>query len=314
MRPDDSADSCTRPGKMRQSRLPFPNIWRAGSGSIRDGNSDFGPMRIWRNSWIPAAPNTAICFILIRSRSCGPISGVTWYCGNSAAYMPISMPKRWQTSRRCSNSEVPIFAYEPRSHAALEFIRRRGFINIVSNAVILSPAGHPFWDHLLRLMHRCRSAGDPLDATGPIVLTAAVEQAPAAAAPRSCLRMYFARSINSACPLIAIDQHWNRLLFIIGLEPVQIRTLWTPLLAPSSPQVTMRDFSAAVAEADRFLSAIDRAIVNAAHRRMGACSLQYRSATPPTASIACSSASSRFAIRATICRLRYWKATAPTIA
>jgi hypothetical protein len=32
-------------------------------------------------------------------------------------------------------------------------------------------------------MHRCRPAENPLDATGPIVLTAAVEQAPAGAAP-----------------------------------------------------------------------------------------------------------------------------------
>lgn len=78
----------------------------------------------------------------------------------------------------------PIFAEEPPSHAALEFVRSRGFRRIVSNAVIASPAGHPFWDHLIALMRRCRSAEGPLDATGPFVLTAAVESAPADTLPQ----------------------------------------------------------------------------------------------------------------------------------
>jgi hypothetical protein len=80
-------------------------------------------------------------------------------------------------------SARPICFKEPDSHAALEFVRARGFTRLVSNAVIASPAGHPFWDHLLALLRRCRHAPNPLDATGPFVLTAAVESAPAHAVP-----------------------------------------------------------------------------------------------------------------------------------
>lgn len=71
----------------------------------------------------------------------------------------------------------PIFAYEPPSHAGLEFVQSRGFTRIVSNAVILTPRAHPFWDDFLNLLSRCRSAANPLDATGPFILTAACEQA-----------------------------------------------------------------------------------------------------------------------------------------
>jgi hypothetical protein len=74
------------------------------------------------------------------------------------------------------HSDVPIFADEPPSHARLEFVRRRGFGRIVSNAVIASPPDHAFWDFFLDLMGRCRTASDVLDATGPFVLTAAIEQ------------------------------------------------------------------------------------------------------------------------------------------
>jgi Anp1/Glycosyltransferase sugar-binding region containing DXD motif len=79
-----------------------------------------------------------------------------------------------------TKSSVPVFAYEPESQSALEFVRRRGFRRIVSNAVMASPAEHPFWQHLLQLLRRCRSARSPLDATGPFLLTAAVETYPEA--------------------------------------------------------------------------------------------------------------------------------------
>jgi hypothetical protein len=81
------------------------------------------------------------------------------------------------------DADRPILAEEPASHAAAPFVRVRGFTRLVSNAVMASPAGHPFWDHLLALLRRCRHAANPLDATGPFVLTAAVESAPAGAAP-----------------------------------------------------------------------------------------------------------------------------------
>ena len=127
--------------------------------------------------------------------------GRFWSCGNSAAFMPISIPKQWQASAHCWKSETyRLFAYEPQSHAALEFVRDRGFRSVVSNAVILSPAGHPFWDHLLQLMHRCRHATNPLDATGPFVLTAAFETSArdGCAVRAPCARVFSRRQIRRA--------------------------------------------------------------------------------------------------------------------
>lgn len=80
-------------------------------------------------------------------------------------------------------SSVPIFAEEPASHTQLEFVQRRGFDRLVSNAVIASPPGHPFWDFLLNLLRRCRTATNPLDATGPFVLTAAIDNSPLSEKP-----------------------------------------------------------------------------------------------------------------------------------
>jgi len=82
------------------------------------------------------------------------------------------------------DSPAPIFAFEPPSHADGEWVRSRGFQSIISNAVMLSPAGHPFWDHMLSRIRECRHATNPLDATGPFLLTAAVELAPPNTAPR----------------------------------------------------------------------------------------------------------------------------------
>jgi hypothetical protein len=166
-------------------------------------------------------------------------------------------------------SEAPLFAYEPQSHAALEFIRSRGFRSVVSNAVILSPAGHPFWNHLLRLMRRCRYASNPLDATGPFVLTAAVEQAPVAAAPCVLPAHVFS-------PIDKFGGPVNR-----GgstLETVAVHhwagTWWKPQAADVSvaqpaPAATVQDFAAVAADADRFLRSIDHAVVRAAHPKNG---------------------------------------------
>ncbi|HEY5225673.1 MAG TPA: glycosyltransferase [Methylovirgula sp.] len=82
------------------------------------------------------------------------------------------------------NSGVPVFAEEPPSHTQLEFVWRRGFARLVSNAVIASPPDHPFWDYFLNLLRRCRAASNPLDATGPFVLTAAIDSAPLAEKPQ----------------------------------------------------------------------------------------------------------------------------------
>ncbi len=79
----------------------------------------------------------------------------------------------------------PILFEEPASHVANEFVRARGFArDVASNALMLSPAGHPFWDDVVKLLQRCRGAANPLDATGPFLLTAAVHAAPPMRRPR----------------------------------------------------------------------------------------------------------------------------------
>ena len=71
----------------------------------------------------------------------------------------------------------PILAEEPRSHLAEKPAVVRGLTRIVSNAVMASPAGHPFWDEVIDLSVRCRHALDPLDSTGPFLLSGAVDAA-----------------------------------------------------------------------------------------------------------------------------------------
>lgn len=85
------------------------------------------------------------------------------------------------------HEDRPILFEEPASHVNNEFVRARGFTrDVVSNALMLSPAGHPFWDQVLSLMQRCQSATNPLDATGPFLLTAAVHRSPPTQRPRVC--------------------------------------------------------------------------------------------------------------------------------
>ncbi|MDR3469690.1 MAG: glycosyltransferase [Xanthobacteraceae bacterium] len=130
-----------------------------------------------------------------------------------------------------TDMKVPVFGVEPSTHASLEPARARGFRCVVGNAVMASPAGHPFWAHLLSVISRCRSASGPLDATGPYVLTAAVESfAPADDAPRVLPAHVFAavdnagRSVptgDDALPPLA-RHHWHG-------------TWWRPQLAAAAP-------------------------------------------------------------------------------
>ena len=159
------------------------------------------------------------------------------------------------------NSEMPIFGYEPASHAGIEFAHRRGFRSVVSNAIIASPPNHPFWDNLLRLIHRCRSAANPLDATGPFVLTVGVEQSLPIVAPCVLPAHVFCPTDKFGVP---VSQAQSK------LKPLACHhwagTWWKPVVAntstmPAVPRATLPDFATSVAEARRFLGSINRAIV-----------------------------------------------------
>lgn len=170
---------------------------------------------------------------------------------------------------------LPIFAYEPASHASLEFVRRRGFQNIVSNAVILSPPGHPFWDHLLGLVSRCRHAANPLDATGPFVLTAACEQAgegvrllpaylfsprdkdgrPAGgsdpAAPGLAIHHWAGTWWKKPAPAPAPQAIWRRIAPVIGRWLSPVRAPRPRAAGPGVEAPGRQDFSVAFEDAER---------------------------------------------------------------
>lgn len=71
---------------------------------------------------------------------------------------------------------VPLLPLEPDSHVRTPFVRCRGFERLVANFVMLSPPGAPFWDHLIGEIRLCAAAASPVDATGPMVLTAALDR------------------------------------------------------------------------------------------------------------------------------------------
>lgn len=71
-----------------------------------------------------------------------------------------------------------VLGCEPPEHVALAAPRARGLTRIVCNALIASIPGHPFWEHLLEHLVACHQLPDPLDATGPFLLTRAVDSYP----------------------------------------------------------------------------------------------------------------------------------------
>lgn len=160
-------------------------------------------------------------------------------------------------------ADVPLFAFEPPSHSALEFARRRGFGKVVSNAIILSPIGHPFWDHLLAILRRCRHAENPLDATGPFVVTAAIASAATGAAPRVLPAHVFSPADKAGK---AVDPTTSR------MKPFAMHhwagTWWkgkTPdaFAAPRGKPPIEINFGETQADARRQLQALDRSLIDA---------------------------------------------------
>ncbi|MEL6919782.1 MAG: glycosyltransferase [Pseudomonadota bacterium] len=68
-----------------------------------------------------------------------------------------------------------VFCEEPPEHA--EPAHMRGMERLWCNAVMASPAKHPFWDHLFAMIRHNRHAfaRDVLESTGPLILSAAIE-------------------------------------------------------------------------------------------------------------------------------------------
>ncbi|HOE42555.1 MAG TPA: glycosyltransferase [Rhodoferax sp.] len=73
------------------------------------------------------------------------------------------------------NSASVILGLEPPAHVRDHKPLLKGLERVVCNALMASPAQHPFWDHMISEMAKARSEPDPLDATGPFLLTRAVD-------------------------------------------------------------------------------------------------------------------------------------------
>jgi hypothetical protein len=65
-----------------------------------------------------------------------------------------------------------VLSLEPSTHWH-PIASQRGLPHLIFNGIMASPAGHPFWLHVLGLMQKNREARNVIDATGPCLLTAA---------------------------------------------------------------------------------------------------------------------------------------------
>lgn len=74
-------------------------------------------------------------------------------------------------------SAAVLLGEEPAAH--MEYHRggivARDLQHLVCNAWMASPPGHPFWDHVIECMIAVRAEPGPLEATGPLMLTHAVD-------------------------------------------------------------------------------------------------------------------------------------------
>jgi len=68
-----------------------------------------------------------------------------------------------------------VIALEPLEHLEKELVRQRSFKQVLCNALIASQPKHPFWEQVFQELKVYQNANDPLDATGPFMLTRAYD-------------------------------------------------------------------------------------------------------------------------------------------
>ncbi|MBA4742248.1 MAG: glycosyltransferase [Azoarcus sp.] len=73
------------------------------------------------------------------------------------------------------DTDTVILGEEPARHAQEHCAEHPDLTRVVCNALMASPPGHPFWDHVIECMIAAHHEPGPLNATGPFLLTRAVE-------------------------------------------------------------------------------------------------------------------------------------------
>ena len=68
-----------------------------------------------------------------------------------------------------------VLGLEPSAHLDVHFPQKGAVTQLVCNAFMASVPSHPFWEHVFKQLVAYHRAGDPLDATGPFLLTRAYE-------------------------------------------------------------------------------------------------------------------------------------------
>ncbi len=89
------------------------------------------------------------------------------------------------------DTDAVVLGEEPAKHVRERCNEHPELTRVVCNALMASPPGHPFWDHVIECMIAAHHEPGPLNATGPFLLTRAVEtyrgEAPVRVLPASKL-------------------------------------------------------------------------------------------------------------------------------
>jgi GT2 family glycosyltransferase len=110
-----------------------------------------------------------------------------------------------------------VLCHEPPSHWRM-YMPSRGLTHVLFNGTMASPAGHPFWPHLIEALPTVAQSSHVLDATGPLLLTGLVGSYPdqAAIAIHSChlFNAFDKAGIEAPAyagskPVSLARHHWN---------------------------------------------------------------------------------------------------------
>ena len=153
------------------------------------------------------------------------------------------------------SSESVILGLEPPSHVRDHKQLHKGLEKLVCKALMASPPQHPFWDHVINEMVIARNEPGPLDATGPFLLTRAVESysGPAPIEVTSSEVFYPADVQDCALGRLFDLENWHK----VTLGALAMRhwagTWWrgameAPLLPSATVDVVLLQYGQTVAE------------------------------------------------------------------